>query len=54
VLREFGARLFDAGPGGHSDYLKPGSVSLRNLARIVAGAGNTGVSGRAPEGVRHA
>ncbi|MFB7269500.1 alpha/beta hydrolase [Streptomyces sp. NPDC056244] len=64
VSQEFGARPFDAGPGGHSDYLKPGSVSLRNLARIVAGktgvsgntgvAGKTGVSGQAPEAARHA
>ncbi|MEU6883029.1 alpha/beta hydrolase [Streptomyces sp. NPDC046712] len=34
---EFGARIFDAGPGGHSDYLAPGSVPLKNLARIVEG-----------------
>lgn len=34
---EYGARVFDAGPGGHSDYLVPGSVPLANLARIVAG-----------------
>ncbi|MFJ1678616.1 alpha/beta hydrolase [Streptomyces sp. NPDC088251] len=33
----FGAHVFEAGSGGHSDYLKPGSVSLRNLARIVDG-----------------
>ncbi|MFD3655479.1 alpha/beta hydrolase [Streptomyces sp. NPDC058620] len=33
----FGARVFDAGPGGHSDYLRPGSVPLRNMARIVNG-----------------
>ncbi|MFE1174036.1 alpha/beta hydrolase [Streptomyces sp. NPDC058773] len=47
VAPGFGARVFPAGPGGHSDYLRPGSVSLRNLARIV--------SGRAPsEGSRHA
>ncbi|MFC9338960.1 alpha/beta hydrolase [Streptomyces sp. NPDC057020] len=37
VAPEFGARVFDAGTGGHSDYLRPGSVSLRNMARIVAG-----------------
>ncbi|GHB78684.1 hypothetical protein GCM10010331_77990 [Streptomyces xanthochromogenes] len=37
VSRHFGAHLFDAGPGGHSDYLRPGSVPLRNLARIVNG-----------------
>ncbi|MFD8997616.1 alpha/beta hydrolase [Streptomyces abikoensis] len=39
----FGARVFPAGDGGHSDYLKPGSPSLTNIARIV--------SGRIPEGV---
>ncbi|MEU6122097.1 alpha/beta hydrolase [Streptomyces sp. NPDC047123] len=33
----FGARVFAAGDGGHSDYLKPGSPSLRNLARIARG-----------------
>ncbi|XIE77344.1 alpha/beta hydrolase [Streptomyces sp. SBR177] len=33
----FGARRFAAGDGGHSDYLAPGSVPLRNLARIAAG-----------------
>ncbi|MFI8825481.1 alpha/beta hydrolase [Streptomyces sp. NPDC053431] len=33
----FGARRFAAGDGGHSDYLVPGSVPLRNLARIVDG-----------------
>ncbi|GHF18929.1 MULTISPECIES: alpha/beta hydrolase [Streptomyces] len=37
VSKEFGARIFDAGDGGHSDYLKPGSVSLKNIARIVEG-----------------
>ncbi|MGX1881695.1 alpha/beta hydrolase [Streptomyces sp. NPDC055287] len=37
VSREFGARLFAAGDGGHSDYLKPGSLSLENIARIVSG-----------------
>ncbi|MDG9702777.1 alpha/beta hydrolase [Streptomyces sp. DH37] len=37
VSREFGARVFDAGGGGHSDYLVPGSRSLANIARIVAG-----------------
>lgn len=37
VAKEFGARVFDAGTGGHSDYLKPGSVPLRNIARIVSG-----------------
>ncbi|MDQ0685225.1 hypothetical protein QF032_004244 [Streptomyces achromogenes] len=34
----FGARVFAAGPGGHSDYFRPGSVSLANIARIVLGA----------------
>ncbi|AJC54113.1 alpha/beta hydrolase [Streptomyces sp. 769] len=33
----FGARIFPAGDGGHSDYLKPGTLSLENLARITAG-----------------
>ncbi|MFI7499083.1 alpha/beta hydrolase [Streptomyces sp. NPDC049687] len=33
----FGARVFAAGDGGHSDYFSPGSVSLANLARIVLG-----------------
>ncbi|MEU1195925.1 alpha/beta hydrolase [Streptomyces sp. NPDC005813] len=33
----FGAHVFAAGRGGHSDYFKPGSVSLDNLARIVLG-----------------
>ncbi|MFF2411911.1 alpha/beta hydrolase [Streptomyces sp. NPDC058092] len=33
----FGARIFDAGSGGHSDYLEPGSVPLKNIARIVEG-----------------
>ncbi|WP_328909140.1 alpha/beta hydrolase family protein [Streptomyces sp. NBC_00234] len=33
----FGAQVFDAGSGGHSDYLRPGSVPLRNMARIVNG-----------------
>ncbi|MFE5816276.1 alpha/beta hydrolase [Streptomyces sp. NPDC056479] len=33
----FGARVFAAGDGGHSDYFKPGSTSLANLTRIVLG-----------------
>lgn len=33
----FGARVFDAGGGGHSDYLTPGSVSLARIARIISG-----------------
>ncbi|MEV0615259.1 alpha/beta hydrolase [Nonomuraea sp. NPDC050404] len=33
-----GARVFAAGDGGHSDYLRPGSLSLRNIAAIVSGA----------------
>ncbi|MFC9244137.1 alpha/beta hydrolase [Streptomyces sp. NPDC057136] len=37
VSPAFGARVFDAGPDGHSDYLRPGSVPLRNMARIVNG-----------------
>lgn len=37
VAPTFGAAVFDAGSAGHSDYLRPGSVSLRSLAAIVAG-----------------
>ncbi|GIG59977.1 hypothetical protein Lfu02_43490 [Longispora fulva] len=37
VSREFGARVFAAGDGGHSDYLRPGSAALRAIARIVSG-----------------
>ncbi|MEV1173968.1 alpha/beta hydrolase [Nonomuraea sp. NPDC049784] len=33
----FGARLFAAGDGGHSDYLKAGSLPLENIARIISG-----------------
>ena len=33
----FGARIFATGGGGHSGYLEPGSVSLRNLAWIALG-----------------
>ncbi|MFJ5305515.1 alpha/beta hydrolase [Streptomyces sp. NPDC088350] len=37
VSPAFGARVFAAGDGGHSDYFSPGSASLANLARIVLG-----------------
>ncbi|MFF4587913.1 alpha/beta hydrolase [Streptomyces sp. NPDC001388] len=37
VAASYGARVFAAGAGGHSDYFSPGSVSLANLARIVLG-----------------
>ncbi|WP_405556591.1 alpha/beta hydrolase family protein [Streptomyces canus] len=37
VSPAFGAHVFAAGEGGHSDYFSPGSVSLTNLARIVLG-----------------
>jgi hypothetical protein len=50
VSPEFGAKVFAAGNGGHSDYLKPGSLSLKNIARIVAGEAE---SEEAPGG-RHA
>src|SRR2546423_4900764 len=33
----FGARIFATGDSGHSGYLDPGSVSLRNLASIALG-----------------
>jgi hypothetical protein len=35
VSPAFGARIFAAGHGGHSDYFAPGSVSLADLARIA-------------------
>ncbi|WP_131732792.1 alpha/beta hydrolase [Actinomadura formosensis] len=44
VSSSFGARVFDAGSGGHSDYLAPGSTSLRNLTGIALG----GVAGVTP------
>nr|WP_240661483.1 alpha/beta hydrolase [Streptomyces sp. WAC 01438] len=37
VSPAFGARVFAAGDGGHSDYFAPGSPSLTNLTRIVLG-----------------
>jgi Alpha/beta hydrolase len=33
----FGARVFATGDSGHSGYLDPGSVSLRNLTSIALG-----------------
>ncbi len=39
VSRSFGAHVFAAGPAGHSDYLRPGSLALRNLALIALGRG---------------
>ncbi len=33
----FGARIFGTGDGGHSGYLDPGTVSLRNLTYIALG-----------------
>jgi Alpha/beta hydrolase len=43
----FGARIFDAGSGGHSSYFRPGGISLRNLAYIALGDPGrvTGVTG---------
>ncbi|MEV0967805.1 alpha/beta hydrolase [Microtetraspora glauca] len=46
VSAEFGARVFAAGDGGHSDYLRAGSPALVNIARIVRGQLPSGV-GRA-------
>ncbi|MER6945813.1 alpha/beta hydrolase [Nonomuraea sp. NPDC000554] len=43
VSPRFGARVFAAGDGGHSDYLKLGSLPLRNIARIVSGQAPTEV-----------
>jgi hypothetical protein len=40
VSPRFGARVFAAGSGAHGDYLRPGSVSLRNLALIALGRGS--------------
>ncbi|MFB7931389.1 alpha/beta hydrolase [Streptomyces sp. NPDC056039] len=37
VSPAFGARVFAAGDGGHSDYFRPGTASLANLTRIVLG-----------------
>lgn len=37
VLLSFGARVFATGEGGHSDYFRPGSLSLRNLTLITLG-----------------
>ncbi|MFB6755123.1 alpha/beta hydrolase [Streptomyces sp. NPDC056353] len=37
VSPDFGARVFDAGDGGHSDYFDTGSRSLANLTRIALG-----------------
>ncbi|QNS05447.1 alpha/beta hydrolase [Streptomyces xanthii] len=34
----FGARVFAAGAGGHSDYFRPGTPSLAGMARIVLGS----------------
>ncbi|MFI7005985.1 alpha/beta hydrolase [Streptomyces sp. NPDC050145] len=33
----FGARVFSAGDGGHSDYFRPGTPSLAAMTRIVLG-----------------
>jgi Alpha/beta hydrolase len=37
MAQAFGARHFACGSGGHSGYLQPGSVALRNLAYIALG-----------------
>ncbi|MEU3373497.1 alpha/beta hydrolase [Streptomyces sp. NPDC006660] len=36
----FGARHFPAGPGEHSDYLRPGGIALENISRIALGRGS--------------
>ena len=33
----FGARIFDCGGVGHSDYFRPGGIALQDLARIALG-----------------
>ncbi|WP_405396399.1 hypothetical protein [Microbispora hainanensis] len=40
----FGARIFAAGDGGHSDYLDDGSPALASIARILPGHAPTSVS----------
>ncbi|MFE1173378.1 alpha/beta hydrolase [Streptomyces sp. NPDC058773] len=40
VAAPFGARLFPAGAGSHSDYLRPGGLPLRNIALIALGRGS--------------
>jgi hypothetical protein len=37
VGADFGARRFAAGSNGHSDYLEPGGIALRNLTFIALG-----------------
>jgi hypothetical protein len=37
VGRGFGARVFDSGAAGHSEYLRPGSESLRRVTQITLG-----------------
>jgi hypothetical protein len=37
VSPSFGAPRFEAGAGPHSAYLRPGSISLRNLTLIALG-----------------
>lgn len=39
VTEAFGARIFPAGPGSHSDYLRPGGLPLRNISLIALGRG---------------
>jgi hypothetical protein len=34
---DYGARIFEAGPGGHSDYFDRGTPSLHNLTLIALG-----------------
>ncbi|NUW36231.1 hypothetical protein HTZ77_33185 [Nonomuraea sp. SMC257] len=47
VAPEFGARPFAAGDGGHSDYLKEGTISLVNLAAIASGRAPAEAGGHA-------
>ena len=42
----FGARRFRTGDGGHSDYLRPGTRSLHNLALIALGRAADGAPSR--------
>lgn len=36
----FGAKIFDGGSGGHSDYLRFGSIARKNIALVALGRGD--------------
>ncbi|MEY9848777.1 hypothetical protein ABH940_005881 [Streptacidiphilus sp. BW17] len=47
VAPGFGARIFAAGSGTHSQYLSPGSPALRSIAAIVSGTADGTANGTA-------